>query len=167
MSSGFGRVIETLLNHNCKADITGIERSKPLFEYLKKHYGENVALLNEDFLTTQLIKGKFEVILFLWSALSDFSRHEQPVVIQKLSQFLTPKGILVIDSIPSDLTPIHSIQIEPQDYQIEYAKQKGFIYMPSNEQINEYAKEAKLQRIKLIHFKTDKGRPRYLHILSK
>ncbi len=62
--------------------------------------------------------------------------------------------------------PLETIKLREQSYLIEIHNFRKFIYEPSAQEIESYAKDAGLTCIKRIYYQTDTHRERWLYILS-
>lgn len=79
---GYGRVIEGLQKINPALDITVVEREPKFVEHVQTEY-PNVHCIAEDILTAEL-KGSYDLVLMMWSTVSEFSHSE----IEKLMELL-------------------------------------------------------------------------------
>jgi cyclopropane fatty-acyl-phospholipid synthase-like methyltransferase len=165
IGSGYGRVLQYLKQHHSDKKITAVEKSHELFNTLTLQFEQSVTLHQCDianFKTQQ----RYDLILWLWSGLTDFSKSEQPHIIKHLQQFLTPQGTLIIETFPHDLTPSNGSIIDNQSYELTHNELSLHGYIPSPDEINTYATNAALQLKELIEYKTSSNRKRKLYILK-
>ena len=167
VGAGYGRVIDCLTRRGYSGRITAIERSQTLLQALQKKYHDNpnVALLELDTHNCDQIAEKFDLILFLWSGLADFSAEEQPKIVKGLSRLLTKGGKLIIDNFLLDRTPLNAVQLKKQTYAFMLNNLTKYIYEPSVDEINEYAENAGLSYRKILNCTSDAIRNRQLHVL--
>lgn len=168
VGAGYGRVIDYLIKHNFSGKITAIERCNASFEYLQQQFSHNsnVTLVQDDILNCDKVKMKFDLILFLWSGIADFSQQEQSLIIKKLAKLLNQGGHLVIDTMPPDVKSLSSTEVDKQLLYIKSDQSSAYGYIPTVDQIKDYGNEAKLLNSKVISFQTDIQRERLLIILS-
>lgn len=166
VGAGYGRVLDYLTKQNYQGKISAVERSLSFNKILQSKFKDKVSLYNKDlhdFYSDQ----KFDVILWLWSGIADFSQHEQPLILKKLSSFLTPNGFLVIDSTPPLRKPVNVIKAKGPEYIIRLGNEISHVYCISNEEITLYAKKIGFKKITHIKYNTLANRIRILHFLQK
>lgn len=168
VGAGYGRVIKYLLEHARARKITAVERCEVFIEYLNKQYGKcsNVHLIPADVIQLKNLSDRFDLILVLWSAMADFSVQEQSVVIKILAKLLTKEGCLVIDIVPTNVAPLGSEKYSKQSYYLTLSGNSICGFLPTVQEIQDYAKEANLHNISHITYKTDTQRERWLFILN-
>ena len=82
--------MKALIQMGYSGKLTGVERSKLLFQMLQCTYSGRIDLFNED-LSEFIPMYKFDLILWMWSGITDFSDMEQIVLLKRLSYFLKRK----------------------------------------------------------------------------
>ena len=166
MGAGYGRVLQYLLSHDCKADITAVERSSHLCQKLLADYSERVSIHNIDIRNNDL-KKKFDLILWLWSGISDFSFAEQKIMLKKLYLLLNENGIIILDTLECDQVPFKSEMISKKSCCLKIENNKFFGCIPGQEEIDEYAQNLNFKTIQHIKYETKTKRKRSLHIFMK
>lgn len=166
VGAGYGRVLDYILKNNFSAKVSAVERSQILFNFLKKKYKKEINLNYLDIQDNSKIKKRFDLILFLWSGISEFSSKEQPNLIHRLSKLLKKKGKLIIDSISPLNQPLEVEKIGIQSYCINLDNIKINTYVPTLSQIKTYANEAGLKSIEHITYNTNTGRKRVIYIFT-
>jgi len=167
VGAGYGRIVDYLLAHNYKGRIVAIERSTLLFRHLEELYASKVRLLHTDVHNCDDIHETFDLILFAWSGIQDFSPKEQQLVIQDLAKLINPGGQLILDTIPSDAVPLGSETSDRKDvYKLNFNDTAVYIHNVSQEQMSAYSIVAGFKEIEHISYTTDTGRKRVAHILS-
>ncbi len=167
VGAGYGRVISYLLDHSFSGKITAIERCNTSFNYLKNQFSHhtNVKLVQGDIHDCDKITEKFDLILFLWSGLADFSQSEQPNIIKTLSLLLKKNGVLIIDTMPADTIPLNMKQLSKQsNYVLNIRNAIVYTYSASLKEINKYASLSGFTDVKHVLYLTETARKRYLHI---
>jgi len=166
VGAGYGRVLEYLINIGFKGDITAIERSKKFYGELKYRFKKNkINLIHADIKHFQP-KKKFDLILWLWSGICDFNKHEQISLIQHLSTLMNKLGTLIIDSFPPGILLLNGVSNNNQESIITLDGYQVFNYFPSTEEMNQYGQVLKFNTVKCILFKTSKERNRYFWIFK-
>lgn len=166
VASGCGRVIDGLLQLGYAGKIYGIERSQNFFNYAVQAFKNNpkVDLILGD-ISEYKPNQKFEAVLWMWAGISDFSKNEQLSIIKKLKNFLAPGGVFIIETINHNLVPKNATFVIGKNYMIEAGYGNAYGYLPSSEEIKNYAKQVGLSYIKKINYETSTGRDRIIHIL--
>lgn len=165
VGAGYGRILHYLLEKKTTIDLYAIERGLEFSKVLKKRFGNKVHFLQAD-LHNLNVKKKFDVILWMWAGISDFSKLEQPLIIKKLASFLNKDGLIVIDTADISKQPLNSISIKNQEYLIRLDRTINHVYCPTPEEINEYAISAGLKTNKKLFYKTTTNRSRILNLIS-
>ena len=172
IGAGYGRVMDYLFKGGFSGKITAIERCDAMFDYLQTHYANHnqVKLFQDDINNLDEennLLGQFDLILWLWSGIADFSPLEQSIILQKLNNFLTKGGILIFDTMAENAIPLGT---EERDIRIHYTLKadEATIHMHRTPipQLKEYAKEAGFSKLKHIPYHTTTNRERLLHVLS-
>lgn len=160
-----GRVLDFLLMNHYGLEITAIERSKQFFSILEKKYQEKIALFNTDIIDFSAEK-KFDLILWMWSGISDFEKSEQLNVLKKYVDFLNPNGKIVLETFLPEVTPLNAEDYAEQTYIAKIGDHTLRGYVPSLEELMSYAEKLGLLFQQKI-YKTTTGRKRAINILSK
>jgi cyclopropane fatty-acyl-phospholipid synthase-like methyltransferase len=173
VGAGWGRVLNYLIFHKkYKGKLYALERSQQFYSYLKREFANQVELYNED-IRTFSSHNKVDLILWMWAGIAEFNQQEQKQVIIRLASILCEGGYLIIETNPNmEAIPeanLHTHKLEGQHgiVQVPSSKILYYYFMPTTEQIKEYAASAKLKHQKSIHYKTDTGLERTLDILQK
>lgn len=165
VGAGYGRILDFLSTHNFKK-IFAVERSKQFYRLLKDHYVRKVKLFYIDIHFFECSE-KFNHILWLWSGIADFAKHEQGDIVNLLVKKLKPGGKLFIDSTIPDHRPLHAIYANKQEYTIELEGNPIMVYCASVEEITKYALTANIKKIEHINYITSTNRHRILSILTR
>jgi len=166
-ASGYGRVIETLLQEGFQGEITAIERNAVLYEHLQSHYANRVTLHKLDLHNCSAITERFDVILFLWSSLADFAPMEQAAIVQQLAKLLAPQGILILDTMPVGVVPISGKSINRQLFSIKKNCSIVYAYISTLQEIQDYAIAAQLVLLENFELTTQTARIRHIYILGE
>lgn len=167
IGAGYGRVIDYLLNLKFKKQLYAIERSPTFCKLLRKKYARNTINIIEDNIQTTSSLKPVDIVLWMWSGISDFSQQEQLLVIKKISTLINPQGHLIIETFHHTTKPINAIVSTNQSYVIPSGKRIVYGYIPSPQEIEKYAVAAEFMNVKHLEYQTTTGRPRNMYILSK
>ncbi len=167
VSSAFGRVVSSLLQQGFKGQITAIERNNRQYQYLKNNFGKSAHILQKDLHHLNDLSENFDVIFFLWSGLADFSRVEQPSIINNLAKLLDRERKLIIDTMPMNTKPLGTEEFARQSFLTRGKTGVVRTYEATYEEIELYAHQAGLNILELIRCQTDTNRMRWLYVLSR
>ena len=167
IGAGFGRVIDYLLKNYPAKSVVGIESCQKLFDFLTRKYKANsqVRILKQDIHSLK-IDLKQDLILWMWSGVADFSPLEQTIILKNLKAILSDQGVLIVDTISPNRTPVGMEKQEPQVFLLNYHGSTIHTYSLTNEEIDTYAQEL-LLKVKHLDYITTTGRIRSLHIFTK
>lgn len=165
IGAGYGRVLENLIVRGYTGNLYAIERSKKLFTYLQENFHDRVNLINADISHFQP-DSKFDAILWMWSSISDFSQNEQIPILQRLLNWLTKDGLLILDTISHKIKLADEFTQQDKSY-VENAEH-GVVYgyIPSIDDMKNYAKILNVSS-QHLPYKTATDRPRVIHIFQK
>ena len=167
VSSGYGRVIDALLERKIGNKITALEWSPNIADYLERKFHAKIGVYNIDLLKfyTDL---SYDVILWMWSGITDFSPVEQRYLVSKLSALLNKNGKLIIDTPQPSVLPVNVILKNKKNggYYTDVLKDNQLQgYIPRGIEMLSYAKIAKMD-VQCIPYITKKGVYRVLYILT-
>ena len=167
VGAGYGRVIFNLLEKGYDKKLVAIERSKRFCDLLKQNYDGKLEVINTDIKIFES-SSQFDLILWLWSGICDFSQEEQAIILSKVASFLKKDGVLVVDSLLPSIQPANA-ETHNEKYSIIPGgnNSKLYVYTPSPEEIKAYSKLAGLDFMKSISYMTTTNRNRMLYLLSR
>lgn len=166
VGAGYGRVIENLLKQGFCGHLTAIERNPVLCKHLQENFGEKIEIICHDILHTTLTN-KYDLILWMWTGICEFSKDEQPLVINLLSNSLNANGLLVIDVVPIECTTQNSLDKDKHNRIITTSYGNNYCYLPDSSEIDEYARYSGLKQREIIAYQTKTNKTNYLYILEK
>lgn len=164
IGSGYGRVIQKLLNLGYKGKIHSIELSQLFCEKLAALFPGRVEINNTSILDFESSL-KFDAILSMWSGISDFTRNEQFLFVQKLAYLVTSDGLIILDTSIWNQKPLNAVGLQSQNYIIQEEDCILRGYIPSYSEIHEYTEAAGLKIIDHFEYTTDKERKRLFYVL--
>lgn len=164
VGAGYGRALNCIIKNNYKEKLFAIEREPKLCAFLKKHFPQ-VHIINTD-IRIFTTKYKFDLILWLWAGLSEFSQTEQLPTLKNLVAHLAPKGHLIIDSISIDCKTIKAIAYDKHNRIIKTPYGNDFIYLPSDREIKLYARKLNLLKKEIIIYTTKTKKKRNLYVFQ-
>jgi SAM-dependent methyltransferase len=166
VGAGYGRVISNLLKRGYNKKLVAIERSPKFCETLTHSFSSEVEIIHTDIKSFKT-STQFELILWLWSGICDFSKQEQAAVLSHIASFLKKDGVMVLDSLLPSTKAINTGSHENQYSIIPGEKNLNmYVYTPTPEEIVSYAEKAGLNFTKSIPYTTSTDRPRMLYLLS-
>lgn len=175
VGAGYGRVVEKLLaNQACQADIYAVEKSQRFCGLLANKYINNnrVYVSCTDVRTLEVNTG-FELILWLWSGISDFAKAEQQEVVGFLVGLLNDMGILAIDTLLSEKVPSNElcdnvkVYGKGSEYIIDANGHVVYGYMPTKEEMFAYVDAIPNIEVEHIQYTTESGMLRNMFIFKK
>jgi phospholipid N-methyltransferase len=162
----YGRVLDYLIQNNFKGKITAIEKSTKFFKLLQNQYSDHVNLHHED-ISTFSTSDKFDLILWMWSGISDFAKDEQVQILQGLYNLLPSKGILILDTFSHAIKPVNAISSHDQSYLVHVDDCILYGYLPSPEEMNNYGNLVGFKSVEYLPYKTTTNRERAIYLLCK
>jgi len=165
VGAGYGRVVDALLRHSFTGAVEVVERSDVFCEELKR-FGDKITVHHQD------VRGfkpdePYDVVLSMWSGISDFPSAEQPGLVQTLSGFLCVGGRLILDTSVAGQKPLNARFAAEQAYSIlkDGCSAKG--YIPSEVEMLAYAKKASLAMVRHFTYITAAQRQRKLYVFER
>jgi len=165
VGAAYGRVIRNILERGYSGKLCAIERSANFYKHLFAQFCDKAHIIHADFESLQPSK-KVDIVLSMWSGISEFPKEQQLAIIKKMLSWLKPNGLAILDTISRTLIPKNVTVCKNQTYIVHSEYGTAYGYTPSNEEIDEYAKQLGIKNIRHINYKTTAGRDRVLHILS-
>lgn len=165
VGAGYGRALQAILDRNYEGKLIAIERSNNFCRYLKKHFSSDTDIFHTDISDFQPIT-PVDIVLSLWSNISEWPKQEQVGILKKLSTFCIPGGFLILDTISHLIIPLNIKQCSGQSYSSESEYGNTYGYTPSPEEISLYSLKIGARCIRQIPYKTDTGRDRVIHIIK-
>lgn len=163
---GYGRVLNHLIIRGYKGRLSGIERSKKLCQWLKSQYQPRAMIL-EGSLMTITHQEKYDLILWMWTGLAEFSKDEQIVALEKLMEYLKPEGKIILDMVPLTEKTLNMLALTVQEHVFETKYGTDHCYISSEEEIMDYAQKIGLKNVEKISYKSLPERTRLFYILSR
>jgi SAM-dependent methyltransferase len=165
VGSGYGRVLQHLLDRGYTGKLIAIERSKKFYNFMRNKFSNAIDIFNgsvDDF----VCKTPVDIVLWMWSNISEWPQEEQAGELKLLSSFCKPGGFLILDTISHLMTPMNVTAYSTQSYVAETEYGTAYGYIPSLDEIALYAKKIGAVSVKHIPYKTSTGRDRFIHILG-
>ncbi|MFN7096026.1 MAG: class I SAM-dependent methyltransferase [Gammaproteobacteria bacterium] len=163
MGMGHGRVLKYLSSINYAGKVTGIEYCKNLITESYIPQNLDFAKIHADISKFNFTQ-QFDLILWRWSGICDFSQQEQPLIIKKLASLLSENGSLIIDTVSEALHPIGSVMKNKREHFLLLSNLEIKVYCPNEEEITQYCLEANLQSPQIINYITYKNRQRVTYV---
>lgn len=166
VGAGYGRVLKNLISRKHNGELFAIERSQNLCRYLTDTFSDKATIIQSDINCFDPDQ-KFEVILWLWSNISEFPKNEHVQILKKLAGWLTDDGVFILDSISHTTKLADDFFMKDQSYVNKTDFGTAYGYIPSTAEIDSYAHTLKFSNIEHIDYQTDTNRPRTIHVLKK
>lgn len=166
IGAGYGRVIDFILKQNYNGQITAIERNLKLYQHLQQVYSDKITLVNTDIQKIKL-NSKYDLILWMWTGICEFSKSEQQALIKMLSAYLSPQGFLIIDIIPIEFKTQHTIDYDQHNRVVSTPFGNDYGYFPDHFEMMEYIDNANLALCEKVVYYTRTNKENHLYIINK
>ena len=165
LGAGYGRCLEFLISKDFRGKLIGVEYSPILYQHLATYFDGKATILQQDIKRLKL-ETPVDAALWMWSGFIDFTQEEQQHTISLLFKNLTEDGKLVLD-VPQIGTKTIAEHIDTQHIHYETAYGTLDCYIPSAEDINNYARVAGFVHVENVNYLTDTDKQRSLFILTR
>jgi SAM-dependent methyltransferase len=168
VAAGYGRVLDGLTQMGYQNRVVAIERCAKSYQHLKTATEKkpHIHAMHSDIRNFDSAE-KFDLILFLWTGLCEFTSAEQFSILANLSCSLKPNAFIVVDSMPVSLVPLNAEWLSGQQA-VFRSGENSFLYeyILSKEDIDSYANKLHL-RVQHLPYVTTTNRPRILYLISQ
>jgi len=165
LGAGYGRCLDYFIAKNHQGKLTGVEYSKTLVDFLTHKFNDKAEIIHADIKALSLNR-LFNVALWMWSGIIDFSKEEQVVSCKRIFDHLKPGGILVLDlprigvqTIANHLDQQHLV------FNTSFGEINAFI--PSDEDIEFIKGTARFESVQKILYETTTDKKRTLYRFYK
>lgn len=93
---GTGRIGQHLISESF--NYTGIDTNQEYLDCFNKSLDKSLSYRIENINFLEVQKEQFDIILFPWTVIGDFSKYKQEVVLNKSIKMLNKKGIVLLDN---------------------------------------------------------------------
>ena len=166
IGAGYGRVLEHVIKRGFDGELFAVERNSKMYQHIKKEYGNKAKIINTDIRQMKIDK-QFDLILWMWTGIAEFSKPEQPSIIKILASHLSPNGLIAIDVVPIECSTANTADIDKHNRIIIAPHGTESCYLPSSGEIDSYAKELGLSQGQTIAYETSTKKQRNIHIIQK
>jgi SAM-dependent methyltransferase len=165
LGAGFGRCLNYFIENGHKGKLTGIEYSKPLVKYLQEKFQGKAEILNADIKQLEL-KEKYDIALWMWSGIIDFSSEEQILSCKRIYDVLNANGRLFID-VPRLGVQTIANHLDHQHLVLttEYGEIHAFI--PDKHDMENIKEKVGFARLEKIEYATATDKKRTVYMLEK
>ncbi len=164
IGAGYGRIVKALRANGFKGRIVAQERCPELCRVLREDCGDDAEIFEADIKCRQYPQSP-DALLWMWSGILEFTPQEQQAVINQLFHHLNPGGILVIE-IPREIRYIGK-PVDERKIVVDTEWGRIDAYLPSEEELLAYSKNAGFNHLQTIHYQTDSGLKRSMYIFGK
>lgn len=168
VGAGCGRALRHIIDRGYKGKMVAIERSQQYCSFLESQFSDTVTIINADIKNLE-ITNKFDLILWLWSGIGDFSKEEQLPILKKLSGYLNANGIIALDIILPTSRPFGATDSSNNQYYVFPSSNNDCcvrVYNPLPHEIDEYGEKLGCKFIKHTSYKTPTDKDRMLYLLG-
>ncbi len=165
LGAGYGRCLNYFLSKKHKGKLSAIEYSEPYIDVLNETFKEKVTIIHGD-IKTYVFPEHYDVALWMWSGIVDFSPIEQLIGCSNIFNFLTIGGRLFIDVPRLGIQTIAN-HIDEQNllFKTPYGEIKA--YIPNDKDMEGIKDRVGFKEIRKIEYATATDKQRTVYILIK
>ncbi|MCS6969234.1 MAG: class I SAM-dependent methyltransferase [Cytophagales bacterium] len=164
IGAGYGRIVKALRDNGYQGKIIAQERCPELSQVLRESCQDKAEIFEAD-IKRELYPRKPDVFLWMWSGILEFTPQEQQEVLIQLYKHLQPNGILVVE-IPREIRYVGK-PVDERKIVVEADWGRLEAYLPSEEELIDYARKAGFAHKETIHYQTTTGLKRSMYIFGK
>lgn len=166
IGGGYGRAIDFLIQNHFKGVVDIIEPTNNFYGFLQNKYPHRFNIFKEliqEFTPTS----QYDLILWLWSNVVEFSPAMLKKIFKKLSLALNKNGILVIETIREHVDPVGLEQKTEKTafLTLQYGSLK--IFNHSKNDLITLAQKSGLRIMEIKDYELNSGRLRTLMLLTQ
>ncbi|MGD9108172.1 MAG: class I SAM-dependent methyltransferase [Gammaproteobacteria bacterium] len=165
IGAGYGRVLAHILNQGYQGKLVAVERNQRFCQFLQSQFYGRADIICDDVANFKTDE-KFDLILWMWTGIFEFSKTEQSQMISYLSKLLSKKGYLILDTVSVDFVSINAFGATPNDRIIKTSYGKDYCYFPSDDEIMQYVQYAGLVHHEDLFYSALVNRKRRLSVFS-
>lgn len=165
VGAGYGRVLNYIIKNGFASKLFALERELKLCRFLKKQFPQ-IPIIHTDIRRFKA-KRKFDLILWMWASLCDFSQIEQLPILKNLVSHLNVNGFLIFDLIPTNCKIINAIDHDQYNKTMPTPYGKNYGYFPSTNEVELYIQKLEIIKIKTVTYTTKTNKKRNLYVLQK
>jgi len=165
IGAGYGRAINSIIKSGFRGKLFAIEREPKLCQFLEKQFPQ-IPIICADIRQFKT-KRKFDLILWMWASLCDFSQTEQLPVLKNLVSHLNTSGFLIFDLIPTKCKIINAIDCNKRNKTMQTPYGNNYGYFPSADEVDLYVQKLNLKKKEIVTYLTKTNKKRNLYILQK
>ena len=165
LGAGFGRCLEYFVKKGHKGKLTAVEFVLPLVEHLKEKFAGKTEIINADIKKLDL-PAKYDVALWMWSGIIDFSKEEQLESCKRIYTLLHEKGRLFIDVPRMGVQTIAS-HIDNQNLLLSTDYGEIHAYIPNDKDMENVRSIVGYSRLVKIEYSTSTDKKRTVYMLEK
>jgi SAM-dependent methyltransferase len=165
LGAGFGRCLNYFIGKGHKGKLTGVEYSQPLVQHLKENFEGKAEIINADIKKLEL-KEKYDVALWMWSGIIDFSPEEQLESCKGIYNLLHNGGRLFID-VPRMGVQTIANHIDRQHLVLITEYGEIHAYIPDDADMEEIKEKVGFSRLVKIEYATSTDKKRTVYMMEK
>lgn len=167
IGAGYGRVLEHIIQTGYQGELVAIERNQKLCDMLREKFSSKKATIYCADVQSVNLTTTFDLILWMWTGICEFSPKEQLKTLSILTAHLNKNGYIIIDIIDIECKTIRAMKI---DTHVRIAKTpfgNDYGYFPSHDELETYRKILNLSNKEIIHYKTSTNKEKILYVFQK
>ncbi len=165
LGAGYGRCLTYFVEKGHQGKLTGIEYSKPLIDHLTEKFKDKAEIINADIKNLEL-KEKYDVALWMWSGIIDFSSAEQIESCKRIYNLLHTNGRLFVD-VPRLGVQTIANHLDNQHLVLTTAYGEIHAFIPDDSNMENIKKEVGFSRLVKIEYATSTDKKRTVYMLEK
>jgi SAM-dependent methyltransferase len=165
LGAGYGRCLNYFINKGHKGKLTAVEFIPPLVDYLNENFKGKAEIINADIKKLDLPE-KYDVALWMWSGIIDFSKEEQLDCCKRIYNLLHEGGIFFIDVPRMGVQTIAS-HIDQQHLVLTTAYGEINAFIPNDQDMENIKATVGFKRLVKIEYSTATDKKRTVYMLEK
>lgn len=165
VGAGYGRVLFHITKSGYKKELYAIERSNRMCKFLMRKFSYVAKIVCADIRSLEIDR-KFDLILWMWASICEFSKNEQLSALAQLTKHLQTDGHIIFDIIPFEDKIINAIEVDSRNKIIKTKFGNDYGYFPSPQELEHYRQLLNLELVEIIVYETKTSKKRHLHVLK-
>ncbi len=167
LGAGYGRAIDFLLKKGFEGEIVAVERIDSLIGHLENRFGTKVSRYICEDITELRLEESANAIVWLWSGILELTVPNQSKSIKQLYECLAPGGLLALESPHKQVKIVGKQQDNDRHIQLRTDWGELNAYLPTREELYDYAKEAGFEKVETVYYQSDTGLERVFYLMRK
>ena len=165
IGAGYGRATSALLKCGYQGSVTALERNPTLVNALASIFKNTINIVSSD-LKDYFPNTTYDVALWLWSGISEFSQNEQIRMLRHIKSFVKQQGFIIVDTLPTRLHQSNATNKINDTLVVQNDYTTGYFYSPDAKDITRYTSICDLTVERIIPYQSETHRDRVLFVLK-